>query len=132
MIVVDASVLVPALVDDGAAGDLARARLLPEVLTAPELVDLEVTSVLRSLVRSGQVSADRARRAIDDLVALPLERASHRAVVQRCWYLRDKLTAYDAAYVALAELLGVALVTADRRLGRAPGVRCQVELLPAE
>lgn len=129
MIVVDASVLAPALVDEGPAGARSRERLNGERLAAPELIDLELTSVLRNLTRARKLTVQRARDALEDLGDLPLERARHRHLVPRCWELRENLTAYDAAYVALAELLSVPLITADRRLARAPRLRCDVEVL---
>lgn len=129
MIVVDASVLTVALVDDGVDGDRARSRLRGERLAAPELVDLEVLSVLRGLVRSGQVLPRRASLAIDDLRAMPIERVPHRRLLERCWELRDNITPYDAAYVALAEALEVPLVTGDARLARSTGPRCRIEVL---
>ncbi len=129
MIVVDASVLAPALVDDGAAGARARERLIGERLAAPELIDLELTSVLRNLTRAKKMTVRRALDALDDLGDLPLERAGHRHLIRRCWELRENLTTYDAAYVALAELLSVPLVTADARLATAPRMRCDVEVL---
>lgn len=129
MLVVDASVLAPALSDDAASGDQARARLRGEVLHAPELIDLEVLSVLRRRHALGQLDGRRASLALVDLAELPLRRAPHRALLRRCWQLRDNVTVYDASYVALAELLGATLVTVDARLGRAPGVRCAVEVL---
>ena len=130
MLVVDASVIVVALADDGADGDRARTRLFGERLAAPEIIDLEVTSVLRRQIAAGEVDARRAGMALDDLAALPLRRAPHRHLVTRCWALRDNLTPYDAAYVALAEALGAELLTGDRRLARAPGPRCRIEVLP--
>jgi predicted nucleic acid-binding protein len=123
VIVVDASVLATALGDDGPDGDHARARLRGERLSAPELVDLEVTSVLRRQVHSG------AAQALADLAALPLRRTPHRPLLARCWELRDNLTVYDASYVALAEALEVTLLTGDGRLAHAPGLRCHVEIL---
>ena len=129
MIVVDASVLASALADDGADGDLARARLRDEQLAAPELIDLEVASVLRRQLSAGRLDARRARLALDDLVDLPMERAPHLPLLDRSWELRDNLTIYDAVYVALAEALGTSLLTADARLAGAPGVRCPVRRL---
>ena len=129
MIVVDASVLAPALADDGVDGDRARARLRDQALTAPELIDLEVASVFRRLSRAGQLPARRSEMALSDLLELPLKRVSHRPLLRRCWGLRETLTTYDAAYVALAETLDLVLVTADLRLSRAPGLRCDVEVL---
>ncbi|MGL5816388.1 MAG: type II toxin-antitoxin system VapC family toxin [Phycicoccus sp.] len=131
MLVVDASVLATALGDDGSDGGRARDRLRGEALTAPELVDLEVISVWRRQHRAGRMPTRRVRLALDDLVDLPVRRVPHRALLDRCWELRDALTPDDAAYVALAEALGAALLTADRRLGRSPGPRCRVEVLPA-
>ena len=129
MIVVDASVLAPALAEDGPRGDQARARLRREQLTAPELVDLEVAAVLRRLKARGLVDDRRAQLALVDLVAVPLRRAPHLGLLPRVWALRDNLTPYDAAYVALAEQLDVTLLTADGRLAGAPGVSCDVEVL---
>ena len=130
MIVVDASVVVVALADDARDGDSARARLRGERLSAPELLDLEVTSVLRRHVLRGAIGARRAALALDDLATLPLERAPHRPLISRCWQLRDNVTIYDAAYVALAEALGVTLLTGDKRLANAGGPKCRIELLP--
>jgi predicted nucleic acid-binding protein len=129
VIVVDASVLVVALGDDGPDGDQARARLRGERIILPELADLEVASVLRRQRAAGALDARRAGLALDDLAALPAQRAPHRPLLARCWELRDNLTIYDAAYVALAEATQATLLTADRRLARAPGPRCPIELL---
>ena len=129
MLVVDAGVLAPALADDGADGDVARARLLSHALVAPELIDLETLSVIRRQLRTGALDVRRAELARFDLVKLPLRRAPHAPLLTRCWELRDNLTVYDAAYVALAELLDVVLVTADARLAHAPGPRCEIEVL---
>ena len=129
MLVTDASVLVVALSGDGPDGDRARTRLRNEVLAAPELVDLEVASAVRRLHGAGALDARRARLALTDLIELPMERAPHLPLLTRCWELRDNLSVYDAAYVALAESLDATLVTADARLARAPGPRCRVELM---
>ena len=129
MIVVDASVLAPALADDGPDGDLTRARLRGETLAAPDLIDLETTSVIRRLFRIGQLDERRADLALRDLVELPLRRAPHRPLLRRCWELRHNLTVYDAAYVVVAEALEVRVLTADARLANAPGPRCEIELL---
>lgn len=129
VIVVDASIIAVALADDGPDGETARARLRGEDLTAPELLDLEVASVLRKQHANGALDNRRAALALDDLRAMPIQRAPHRHLLRRCWELRDNLTVYDAAYVALAELLQTLLLTADRRLARAPGPRCDIETL---
>jgi predicted nucleic acid-binding protein len=129
VIVVDASVLAVALGDDGADGRSARGAVADEVLAAPELVDLEVLSVWRRQVAAGKMTARRAAQAVSDLAALPLRRMSHRLVLQRFWELRHTVTVYDAAYVALAEALVIPLLTADARLSRAAGLRCEIKLI---
>lgn len=129
MIVVDASVLAPALADDTSEGDTARAGLRHHPLLAPDLIDLEVASVWRRQVLSGLLAVRRADLALADLLALPMRRIPHRRLLARCWELRQNLTPYDAAYVALAEQLDAPLVTGDRRLARAPGRRCRVHLV---
>ena len=129
MIVVDASVLAPALADDGADGDVARARLRGESLAAPDLIDLETTSVLRRSVMAGHLRTRRAELALADLVELPLRRSPSRPLLARCWDLRLNITVDAASYVALAELLDVVLVTADAHLARAPGLACRIDLL---
>jgi predicted nucleic acid-binding protein len=91
MIVVDASVLAPALADDGPDGAAARARLMGERLAAPELIDLEVLSVWRRQRAVGALTAERAALALHDLLDLPMTRAPHRALLGRCWNLRDVL-----------------------------------------
>lgn len=129
MLVVDASVLAVALADDGPDGADARARLRGETLAAPELADLEVASVLRRQNREGRLDERRALLALADLAALPMQRAPHAALLSRCWELRGNLTVHDAAYVALAEVLGCPLLTGDKRLARSPGPSCDIEVL---
>lgn len=129
MRVVDASVLAPALADDGPDGDTARARLRGQSLVAPELIDLETTSVIRRRLRAGDLDDRRAGLALHDLMEIPLRRASHRPLLARCWELKQNVTVYDAAYVALAELYDAVLITADAHLANAPGPRCRFDLL---
>lgn len=129
MIVVDASIIVTGLADDGPDGDLVRARLRAEQLIAPHVIDLEVASAWRRLVVAGDLDERRATLALEDLGSLRLERAPHGPLLHRCWELRPNLTMYDAAYVALAEALQLHLLTADRRLAKAPGIRCAVEVI---
>jgi predicted nucleic acid-binding protein len=125
LVVVDASVIVTALGDDGMSGERARARLRGESLAAPELIDLEVISAWRRL----RIGPERASLAVSDLRRLRLARASHLPLAQRCWELRHNLTTYDAAYVALAEALDTVLLTGDRKLALASGLRCEIELI---
>lgn len=129
MIVVDASVIVTALADDGDDGDRARERLRGGRLVAPHVVDLEVASAWRRLAAAGALDARRADLALADLAALRLERVPHGPLLGRCWELRATLTVYDAAYVALAEALDTTLLTADRKLADAPGPRCTIEVI---
>lgn len=125
----DASVIAPALADDESDGDRARARLRGERLLAPEILDLEVVSVVRKALFARAISDRRALQALDDLADLELERVPHRPLLARIWELHPNLTPYDAAYVALAELLDATLVTGDAPLSRAPGVNCDIERL---
>ncbi len=129
MIVVDASIIASALGDDGPDGERARSRVAGERLFAPELVDLEVASAWRRSALARRLGGTLAREALADLAALPLARAPHHPFMSRIWELRENLTPYDAAYVALSEGLETTLLTADRRLTRAPGVHCEIELL---
>ncbi|MDR3360954.1 MAG: type II toxin-antitoxin system VapC family toxin [Bifidobacteriaceae bacterium] len=129
MLIVDANVLATALADGGADGELSRRRLSGERLAAPAVVDLEVASVWRRLARAGGMTEARVLQALADLRALPLLRVPHQAFLGRCWELRDNLSIYDAAYIAVAEAFEAPLVTGDDRLALAPGVRCPVEVL---
>ena len=129
MTVVDASVIVPALAGDNDDGDQARRRLRGETLYAPGILDLEVVSVIRRLLGSGELDERRASLALGDLYDLDLRRVGHRPLLPRVWELRHTVTPYDAVYVALAEAIGAVLVTADRRLAAAPGPRCVIEVL---
>ena len=125
MIVVDASALVQALFGDAPA----RARLRDDELHAPFLVDSEVLNALRGHVLGGRLDGAHAERLIDALGRIDLGRHSAVPLAGRTWELRANLTAYDACYVALAERLGCALVTADARIARAPGLRCPVDVV---
>ncbi len=130
MIVVDASVIATALADDGSDGDAVRDHLLGDMsMHTPELLDLEVLSVLRRRRRAGHLDDRRAALAMQDLQDLVLVRYPHLPFVERIWELRHNMTPYDAAYVALAETLSCRLVTGDRRLSRTSGIRCDVEAL---
>jgi predicted nucleic acid-binding protein len=99
-----------------------------ESLHAPHLLDLEVTQVVRRLVREGTISPLRAHQAIDDLLDLRVTRYPHDVLLPRIWQLRQNLTAYDAAYVVLAEKLSASLITRDARLRAASGRQTLIEL----
>ncbi|HTQ81258.1 MAG TPA: type II toxin-antitoxin system VapC family toxin [Thermoanaerobaculia bacterium] len=130
MIVLDASAAVELLLRTVVGVPLAERVLRPSLsLHAPHLLDVEVAQVLRRFVARGYLTPERAREALEDLAALPLERYSQTFLLPRIWELQETLTAYDAAYVALAEILGAKLLTGDRRLSRAPGHSAQVEVL---
>ena len=129
MIVLDASALVE-LVLGTPVGQLVAARIADpaEGLHVPHLADVEVAQALRRYVREGELDAAAARAALDDLRALDLQCHAHEPLLDRVWELRANLTAYDAVYVALAEVLEGVLLTCDRRLSQAPGVACRVML----
>jgi predicted nucleic acid-binding protein len=126
MIVVDASAALSALLNNGPA----RQSVASEQLHAPHLLDSEVASGLHRRVAAGQLSADAGWRALDAWRHLGLIRYAMHPMLDRVWQLRDNLSAYDAGYLALAETLGCALLTADARLSRAPGIRCPVTVVP--
>lgn len=130
MIVVDASVLANVIGDDGADGGRARREVRAAgELAAPDLVDPETVSVLRKRWRAGTISDDRFAVAIRDLEDLDLDRYPALRFMRRAWELRANVTPYDATYVALAEVLGCELWTADQRLAKAPGPACKIRVL---
>jgi predicted nucleic acid-binding protein len=132
VIVLDASAVLELLLGTPAGARVARRIEAPaETLHAPHLVDLEVAQVLRRFVREGDVDESRAREALDVLRGLDLARYPHDVLLPRIWQLREAVTAYDAAYLALAEALAAPLLTADAKLARSPGHRARVELLGA-
>jgi len=129
VIVLDASAAIDWLLQT-AAGQRIERRIYShhESLHAPHLLDLEVGQVLRRLVREDAVSAHRADQAIEDLLDLRIARYPHFVLLPRIWQLRHNLSAYDAAYVALAENLGARLLTRDARLASASGLTVPIEL----
>jgi predicted nucleic acid-binding protein len=129
VLVVDASVLAPVLADGGSDGQRLRRRLRDETLAGPDLLRVEVTSVLRRQAGTGALSPEQADAALDDLLAFPVIAFPTAPLLPRVWELRHNLTAYDGCYVALAEAVGCSLLTADRRLADAPGLRCEVQLV---
>jgi predicted nucleic acid-binding protein len=129
MIVLDASAAVDWLLQTP-AGQHIEKRIYSrnETLHAPHLLDIEVTQVLRRLALQGVVSVHRADEAIHDLLDLRITRYPHLVLLPRVWQLRHNFSAYDAAYIVLAEKLGAALVTRDARLASASGHAAPVEL----
>lgn len=130
MIVIDASALLEFLLQTP-LGIRVEARLLrdQDEFHAPHLIDVEVAQGLRRFVRAGEVSADRAAQAIEDLIDLDLHRHAHLDLLTRSWKLRENVTAYDAMYVALAEALDATVVTCDAPLAKAPGHRAHIEVI---
>jgi predicted nucleic acid-binding protein len=129
--VIDASVLANVVGDDGPAGQKARVRVAAaaDQVSAPDLIDVETVAVLRKRWLAGDLTARRFRSAVEDLLALPVDRFPTGPLMIRAYELRANVTAYDATYIALAEGLACTLLTADGRLARAPGINCQVDVL---
>ena len=125
-VVVDASVLVAALVDSGREGVWAESALAEDSLAGPELVLAEVSNILRRLERIRELSRLEANSAQRDLLRLNLDLFPFAPFADRVWALRRNLTSYDAWYVALAEALDCPLVTLDLRLSRASGPVCEI------
>lgn len=130
MIVLDASAAVHLLLNSSVGANIARRIADPnETLHAPHLIDLEVTQVIRRYVQIEELSIDRAEVALQDFADLDLVRYDHHSLLDRIWQLRENLTAYDASYLALAEVLDAVLLTSDARMARAPGSRVRVEVV---
>lgn len=129
MIVLDASAAVEWLLQTSPGLQIEkRIYSRNESLYSPHLLDVEVAHVLRRLVSSGRISAQRGEEALRDLQALRITRYAHDVFLVRIWHYRQNLSAYDAAYVALAEDLGAPLITRDKRLSLASGHAARVEL----
>ena len=130
MIVIDASALLELLLGTHRSERITSRALAPaERLHAPHLLDIEVAQALRKLVQLEEVTAARAEQALEDYASLAIDKHPHQDLLARIWQLRDSLTAYDAAYVALAEALDAPLLTCDARLGRAHGHEATLEVI---
>jgi predicted nucleic acid-binding protein len=127
LLVIDSSVLVALLAEAGDAGAWASEAVDGATLVAPQSALFEAANILRRHVMNGQLSLAEATLAHADLVVLPIQLWPYGPLAERAWELRENLTVYDAAYVALAELLGATLVTLDVRLAKAPGPACPIE-----
>ena len=130
MIVLDASAAIEFVLGTP-TGRRVRDRVAASGVSihAPHLIDPEVAQVMRRKAALREISADRAKEALDDFADLRLSRYPHGPLLERAWELRERLTAYDAMYVVLAEALAAPLVTTDRRLARVRGLGARVELL---
>ena len=130
MIVVDASAVLELLLRTG-KGSKIQERVLDseESLHAPHLIDIEVTQTLRRLASLKEITAARGKQCLEDHLALNIKRAEHGHLLERVWTLRDSLTAYDAAYVVLAEILDAPLVTCDAKLSRSHAHKARIQLI---
>jgi predicted nucleic acid-binding protein len=130
VIVIDASAVIELLLRT-ARGKKVEARVLKpeEQLHAPHLIDIEIAQALRRLVQLKEITVARGKQAIEDHRSLRIKRASHHDMLPRIWQLRDSITAYDSAYVTLAEALDAPLVTCDAKLARAHGHGAEIELV---
>ena len=129
MIVIDASAMIEALLRTSKAKAVDERLFGARTRHAPHLIDVEVAQVVRRLADRREIGADRGQAALQNLAVFPLIRHPHDVLLGRIWALRQNLTAYDAAYVALAEALGAALLTCDRRLAKAARRVVRVELI---
>jgi predicted nucleic acid-binding protein len=131
VIVIDTSAVLEALVGDRPEPRLTQRLAHAGELHAPHLIDVELLSALRGLVRGGKLTEDRATDIRRDIADLRLVRYPIAGIADRVWALRDAMTSYDACYVALSEALGLTLVTTDARLGRSSGHTAKIELYPS-
>ncbi len=129
-VVCDASALVALLLDGGPDGRWVAETVTGRDLVAPNLVVMEAANIVRRHELAGIVSADQAAQAHADLMDLAIEQWPYELLSARSWELRHNLSIYDATYVALAEAIRVKLVTLDRRIAGAPGLRCPIETPP--
>ncbi|HEX5595932.1 MAG TPA: type II toxin-antitoxin system VapC family toxin [Micromonosporaceae bacterium] len=132
MIVVDASALADALIDDGAVGDAARVALTTDPhWAAPSHLLVEVMSVVRGKALGGKLELSRAQEAVEVLPSLVIDEVETGRLLDRMWHLRANVSAYDSAYIAAAELLACPLVTGDARLAKVNGVHCEIRVISA-
>ena len=130
MIVVDASVVLEVVLRTPAASRVeARLAEAAETLHAPHLIDLEVAQVVRRFCATRELSEERGEEALEDFSALKITRYPHGVLLPRIWELRHNVTAYDGAYIALAEALSAPLLTRDEPLSKAPGHEALIELV---
>jgi predicted nucleic acid-binding protein len=127
MIIADASAILEVLLNTAIGAEVEKRLFAPgQTIHVPYLTDLEVLQVLRRYSRTSVISAVRAREAIKDYIDLPLTRYPHGVLLARIWELRHNFTAYDGAYIALAEALESPLMTCDRAFAAIQGHRAKV------
>ena len=124
--VCDSSAIIAALLESGDDGQWASAALAGAELHAPTLLPFECTNVIRRHELAGTIGRDQAVQAHADVLDLAVNYWPYDVLAQRIWDLRENLSSYEAAYIALAEELDATVVTLDRRMKRAPGLRCEV------
>ena len=124
-LIIDASMVVSALVDSGRDGRWAEALLVSDSLAAPHLLSAEASNILRRSALAGAISPEQASLAHADLLDLRVELFPYAPFASRIWELRENVTCYDAWYVAVAEALSAPLATLDIRLTKAPGPHCR-------
>ncbi len=125
-VVCDASAIVALLLDSGPDGRWVTSELSDAELLAPSLITFEAANIMRRHELAGLVSADQAAQAHVDLLDLTIEQWPYELLAKRAWELRHNLSIYDGSYVALSELTNTALITLDKRIAGAPGLRCTV------
>ncbi|RXZ68322.1 type II toxin-antitoxin system VapC family toxin [Agromyces albus] len=129
LVVVDASAIVTLLIDPGEPGEVIASRLRDAAVLAPALLPFEVANVLRRRMNARLLSGAEAALAHADLLDLPIDLWPWEALATRAWELGSNLSSYDASYVALAEETDATLLTRDRRIAAAPGIRCRVDVV---
>ncbi len=130
MIVIDASALLELLLNTSAGSRISERVLgVDETLHAPHVLDVEIAQVLRRYSHQGEIDGARGAAALEDLADLPIARYPHHLFLSRIWQLRNNVTAYDAAYLALAEALAAPLLTRDAKLARSSGHNARIELV---
>jgi len=130
LIVLDASAILEVLLSTPAAPSVyGRLSGTGETLHAPHVLDLEVLQVLRRYCANGEITLERAEQAVVDFLDFPITRYAHDAFAFRIWELRQNVTVYDGAYVALAEALSAPLITRDRKLASSSGHRAVIEVV---
>lgn len=130
MIVVDSSIILEVLLRTKSAESIEKKIFSRgQTLHAPHLIDIEIAQVIRRYISAGELTPERGMQAIEDLIDVRITRYSHDIFLPRIWELRTNMTAYDAAYVALAEILDSPLLTRDAKLARSQGSMAKIQLI---